>query len=334
MIVDARVLQPEFVPADVVQRDAEANALTGALDPVTRGERAEAAVVFGPSGTGKTCLSRYTVERLREEVIDINAQYVNCWEDYSDFRTLYRILDGIGETFDIHRQSTPRDELLDRIRGYDGPPYVVILDEVDQLEDFGLLYELHRRSNVALILIANSERELFARFDGRLTSRFQTATRIRFDRYATEELVAILESRVRSGLREDAINTRQLRTIADEAAGDARVAIGTLRAAAREARQCGDDRITDAIVSEAAPEAKSEIRRKNVEKLNRDQQVLYEIISDRGEVRPGDLYEAYCDRAEEPKTRRMVRNYLQKMCHYNLVSATGENRGRWYEPAD
>lgn len=162
MITDARVLNTEFVPNDVVHRDAEINALSTALDPVTRGESAETALLVGPSGAGKTCIARYAVNQLRESVIGIHTQYVNCWKDHSRFKTLYRVLEGIDRAFDVHRQSTPTDELLDRLHEYDGPPYVVILDEADQLSDTNVLYDLVRGRRLGLVLIANREQDLFS----------------------------------------------------------------------------------------------------------------------------------------------------------------------------
>lgn len=61
MIRDARVLQVDFVPQEVVYRDSEANHLSNALEPITREEPAETAFLFGPSGTGKTCLAKFIV---------------------------------------------------------------------------------------------------------------------------------------------------------------------------------------------------------------------------------------------------------------------------------
>lgn len=113
MITDARVLQPEFIPTEVKHRDAELNTLSAALNPITHEKPADATFLFGPSGVGKTCLAKFIVEQLRETVVDLNYQYVNCWEDYSRFKTLYRILDGVNHTFDVHRQSTPKDVLLE-----------------------------------------------------------------------------------------------------------------------------------------------------------------------------------------------------------------------------
>jgi orc1/cdc6 family replication initiation protein len=331
MIRDARVLQPEFVPQDVVHRNQEVHTLSAALEPVTRGQNGETSLIYGPSGTGKTCIARYIAEDLRREVVDVNTQYVNCWEDYSRFKTLYRILEGIDRTLDIHRQSTPRDELLERLRDYDGPQYVVILDEVDQLEDKRVLYELYRTHGLTMVLIANQEQELFEPINNRLTSRLRTATRIHFDRYTLDELVGILEPRVRLGLREDAVTTEQLELIADAAVGDARVAIETLRVAARRAQHQGLDTVSDDVIRGAVSEAKAEIQQRNVEKLTKDQRVLYDIITDHEEIAPSDLYEEYRERVENPKTDRMVRNYLQKMERYNLIAADGENRGRTYQ---
>lgn len=165
-------------------------------------------------------------------------------------------------------------------------------------------------------------------------SRLQTATRIRFDCYDTDALVAILEDRARWGLRPDAITTAQLARIAEAAGGDARVALGILRGAAQEATQAGADEITDQHIETAVPHAKAEIKREAVEKLTPHQRVLYEIISEHGEIAPGDLYGAYRERADNPKTERTVRNHLQKLEHYNLIKSEGENRGRSYKSVE
>lgn len=331
MIADARVLDPEFIPNDVVHRDAEMNLLSSVLRPVTNGDTADPAFIHGPSGAGKTCIAQYTLDKLHESVIGLNTQYVNCWEYHSHFDTLYRVLEGVGQTLDIHRQSTPQTLLLERLHDYDGPPYVVILDEVDQLDDPGVLYELHRTPNLSMILIGNQEEQFFSRLDGRIASRLHTSARIEFDLYGNDELAAILNDRVRWGLHPDVVDDSQLRRIADAAAGDARVAIGILRTAARRATQNSDEAITDQLIADSIPEAKAEITQKNTEKLTDDQQILYEIIADTGDIAPGDLYDRYEERADDPKTKRMVRNYLTKLTHYNLIEATGSDRGRRYQ---
>ncbi|WP_128226564.1 Cdc6/Cdc18 family protein [Halobacteriaceae archaeon SHR40] len=330
MITDARVLQPEFVPNDVVHRDSEINYLSSTLDPLTRGKPADPSFLHGPPGTGKTCIAQYTLEKLCENLINVNTQYVNCWEDYSKFKTLYRILEGIDKTLDIHRQSTPTDELLERLQNYNGPPYVVILDEVDQLEDKNILYDLYRTKSLTMILVANHEEEFFSQLNSRLRSRLQTSARIHFDQYSKQELMCILQNRVRWAVRPDVVTESQLENIADAVAGDARVAIGILRNAAQNAAQTHSDAIDDETIEDAVSEAKVEIRQTNVEKLTDDQKIVYDIITEHGEIAPSELYEAYEQKASNPRSQRMVRNYLTKLCHYNLIEAPGKNRGRIY----
>ncbi|MDL0138983.1 MULTISPECIES: Cdc6/Cdc18 family protein [Halobacterium] len=330
MITDARVLQPEFVPQEVKHRDNEVNYLSSILEPVTDGSRIDPTLLYGPSGVGKTCIAQFLTEELRRNVVDLNTQYVNCWEDYTRFKTLYQLLNGIGETVDIHRQSTPRDVLLDRLRAYDGPPYVVILDEVDQLQDKDLLYDLYRIPTLSLILIANREEELFTPLDDRLQSRLRNANRIHFTAYSNDELVSILHDRVQWGLAENTIRDAELRQIADRAAGDARVAIGILRKAARTAASQGADRIHSELVADAVSEAKLEIERKTLDRLTPHQKVLYEIVTEAGEIDPSALYTAYQDRVDDPKSERTVRNYLSKLEHYNLIVTDGNTKARTY----
>lgn len=334
MIRDARVLQSDFVPREVEHRDAEVDALSSALEPVTRGDSAETTFLFGPSGTGKSCIARYALAQLRETVIDVDTQYVNCWQHYTRFRALHRILDGVGQTRDVHRQSTATDELLERIYDYDGAAYVVVLDEVDQLEDKRLLYDLYRTPGVSMVLIANRERDLFADLDERLTSRLRSSRRVQFNKYGIDELVAILSARAKWGFEPDAVDREQLARIADAAAGDARVAIAILRNAARVAEREELTTIPAHIVDEAVPEARAELRQKDLDGLSPHQRTLYEIIAEHGEIDPGELYGQYREQVNEPKTNRTLRNYLRKMCHYNLVVAEGENRARTYRVVD
>lgn len=330
MIQDARVLRDEFLPTEVRHRDQEVTVLSRALEPITEGDPGEAALLFGPSGTGKTCIARFTLDRLRESVLDINTHYVNCWSRHSTFRVLEQLCDGIDRAFDIRRQSTPTDELLERLREYDGPPYVVVLDEVDQLDDLDVLYEIYSIRRVTPVLIANEEDTLFARMDGRVASRFHGAPKIHFHKYGLDELVSILEDRVRWGLHPDAVNEEGLELIADAAAGDAREAIAILRNAAREAEREDRETIPHDLIRDSVSEGKTELRQATLSRLNSHQRTLYSIIAEHEEIGAGDLYEEYCARVAEPKTQRHVRNYLSKLRHYNLIEAEGEKRWRRY----
>jgi Cdc6-like AAA superfamily ATPase len=186
MIVDARYLRAGFVPSEVV-RDPEVNHLLNVMRPFVDGEPADTVFITGPTGSGKTCIAKFTVNRLRQNNLDIESIYINCWNDHTRFQVLNDILEKVQNTVDIHRQSTPHDVLLDRLRDHDGPPCVVTLDEVDQIQDKKLLYELNQMRGFSLILIANDRDELLAKVDDRLASRLRGAEQIRFHRYTFAE---------------------------------------------------------------------------------------------------------------------------------------------------
>ncbi|WP_435319187.1 Cdc6/Cdc18 family protein [Haloarchaeobius sp. TZWSO28] len=335
MITDPRVLREEWVPSEVRHRNAELNQLSTALRPVAGDDRPGSAFLYGPPGAGKTCCAQYIVEQFCREVRDVAHQYVNCWSDSTRFAVLERLLENLGAVGDIHRQSTPADELVRRLRDH-GEPYVVVLDEVDVLRDTDVLYDLYQIPDVAVVLIANDEEEFLANLDPRLQSRLRTCTSIRMPPYATDQLVSILSDRVRLGFEPDSVATAQLERIADAAAGDARLAIGILRTAAQAAQEEGSETLAADHVTSAIPAAEHDMRRSTLSKLSAHQRVLYEIVRERGEVSSAALHDAYEERVTDPHVRRTRRKHLHKLCEYDLLAKEGEGRARTYrvvEPA-
>ncbi len=326
VIADARVLRDDFLPRKLVHRDTELDQLTNALEPLLDGEQPETVLIHGPSGAGKTALSRYTLQELEQQALGFDHQYINCWEDYNRFKVLYRALEGLGKTLDVHRQSTPKDELLTRLRRHDDP-YVLVLDEVDQLEEEDVLYDLYSMDHVHIVMIANREEDVFAGMDERIRSRLMGCRRIKAAHYSLAELVDILEDRVEWGLQPGAVSETVLEEVADAAAGDARLAIAILRSAARTAEQDREE-ITTGMVADAVPDAKESERQKNVEKLNDHQKTVYDVLDEDGPLPPGELYQRYEETVEEPRTERTVRKYVNKMEHYNLVESDGERKGK------
>ena len=329
VIQNARVLQDDFLPKEIVHRHEQVNQMSKALEPVIDGDRPQDTFLVGPSGAGKTCIARYTVDKLQEKVLDIESHYIDCWQHSNRFRVLYKVLEGVGTSYDIHR-STPQDEMLARIEDIEHP-YLLILDEVDQLEDKGVLRKLYAIPQVTMVLIANRKREVLSTLDERLQSRLRSSEFVRFDRYTETELVSLLEDRIRWGLTQDALTTAQVERIADAAAGNARDAISILRSAARNADHEGAATIREQDVSKAIPSAREEIHQKNLTKLNADQRQLYEILTETAELSPNEIYDRYKTRMAEPKTKRTVRTYLKKLADYNLVRSTGSGPSRSYE---
>ena len=155
IFADKAVLTESYQPETILERDEEIKAYSHALQDVLFGRTPENVFVYGKAGVGKTAVTKYMLEELREEVPtreaadELHTYTVNC-----NGRTLFilvrSLVDGLlpehasrfperglgtGDAFDeLYRQ-------FDRI----DRTHLVVFDEIDHLEDANtLLYELPR----------------------------------------------------------------------------------------------------------------------------------------------------------------------------------------------
>ena len=334
IIKDARVLTEHFIPRLIVHRDGQLQAVRDALKPILRGQKSRNVFLWGDTGTGKTCLSRYVAEELSSYSSSVMGSYVNCWLYPSRFKILYNILHDLGQVFSVHRKGTPTDELLDIFRKKtQDRQCIIILDEVDQIEDDKILYDLLRLENLGLILISNRENALY-KVDSRIRSSLASAERVVFRRYSPSEVFDILKHRAEWGLYPHAVSDSQLRKIASLSGGDARVGIDILRVVSERAESNDDEKIRDEYINSAISVIRESSIKQETERLNDHQKIVYSIISNSGAVNAGELYPLYrkeCKRkGVAPVVDRTLRKYLEKLIRYGIVTAKSEGRWRVY----
>ncbi len=329
IIKDLRVLTETFIPRRIIHRDGQLHAIRDNLKPLIEKEIARNSFIYGPPGTGKTSMTQYVVDELKAYAPVVSV-YINCWLYPSRFKILYNILQSLGQVF-IHRKGTPTDELLDLLRQkIKNRPCVIILDEADQLEDDKILYDLASTPEICIILVANKETILYDA-DPRIRSRLENIERIEFRSYSELEITDILKDRVEWGLVPDVITTLQLSRIAESANGDARKAIGILRSAAETAENQDAANIGDLHIEKAVPKSVYLEQGKTLGNLNTHQKILYGIIKSIKKIPSAELHQKYISLCKEknlePQVDRTVRNYLDKLQAYSLISTSGE--GRW-----
>jgi Cdc6-like AAA superfamily ATPase len=197
---------------------------------------------------------------------------------------------------------------------------VIALDEIDKLESKELndiLYILKEIGKIGIICISNTRKYLLD-LDPRITSRLSFSS-ISFPLYSNEELLTILKHRIVDckALYPNSWDGKVIEQIADLAAGDARVAIQTLRNSAIIAEKANRDRITLEDVEKAYEEIKEIKKKYMLEKLGEHYKLIYEIVKKNPEITSRDFYEAYkleaIKKGLSPQSNRTFNNYVNEL---------------------
>ena len=223
------------------------------------------------------------------------------------------------------REST--DELVKKLDSRAKRRFVVCLDEADQLRDTSVLYNLVR-SNASVVLIANAEYFL-AFLDPRIVSSLWLK-RVQFKKYTAGELFDILKERAQYALTPDAADKQVLRFISLVADGDARVALQTLRNAARVAERKTLEKVMIEEDKEALKDSRLSKRVYQLSKLSAHERVLHGLLERNGKMRSGKLSIEYCNIVEDPLQERAYRANMERLVEKGLVIAHGDGKGRAY----
>lgn len=340
MITDDRYFAEAHLPRELPHRDAAVSQLSRALAPAVNGQRADDVLVTGPSGVGKTALARFILRKLDEEAAVRSAIVRSLGKTAGAV-----VRDAINEhpsPVTVHR-GTPTAELPDILRDHFTDPFVLVLDEADDLPQTDVLDMLVGVPNVSIVAIAHNPAEWLADIDQRYRSQFDGSHHVELEKYTPEEVADILEPRVRHGLEANVITRKQLVTVGDLVAGVARLGVQTVRCAAEVAAEQRRDTITDGHLVDGKHRALDEIREAHLRTLPYHHQVLYALVRAMSPVKSDQLHSrydavapgAYRNRPVEPVSRRTRRTKLEKLREYGLVEWSERTANqRQYEVVD
>jgi len=316
IIADKEVLEEDYIPQNIPCRETQKKELAFYISPVEKGRKPFDCLCYGKPGTGKTALIKFILQQLNENTNALGF-YVNCWEN----KTLNQVLDQI-----LRQAQVPIVEASHSVkiaglrRKIRDKACIIALDEVDKLNEKDLndiFYLLKELGKVGLVCISNT-RKYVVNLDPRITSRLSFNS-INFPPYSNQELMIILKQRVEDcrALYPNTWDKKVLEQIADLSAGDARIAIQTLRNSAYIAEKANRSKITIEDIKKGYEEVKEIKRKYLLETLGSHYRLTVEIVKKNPGIPSTNFYEAYRHEAKDqglnPKSDRTFSNYVNSL---------------------
>ncbi|VVC02706.1 ORC1-type DNA replication protein [Candidatus Bilamarchaeum dharawalense] len=354
---DASVLSPHYVPKDLYFREQQLHDIMTILSSALKGQKPRNLIIYGKTGTGKTCTTKKVMDDFIQAKKEIRASihYINCRIYNSRYRILQRILKDYVPELEKAGFGLPflYEKLVDVAST--GEQLVIILDEIDMIKDLDdLVYTLTRsndemkRGGVSIIGISNR-----LSFKDSLDPRSRSSlyeTEMIFQPYTAEQLRKILEQRIHDAFVPGAIDSSAINlaaAITSQENGDARYALKLLNKAAEIVQQEKREKVSDTDVEAARKKVELDITLETINTLpEMHQLVLYAVANltnsgskyyrlegteNTGILLSGEVYEEY-ERAcklsrKRPRSSRWYKEYLNDLEVLGLITTTPSGKG-------
>jgi len=323
------------------------------LTPVLDGMHPPSALVYGPTGSGKTVTLMHVLSSFEKvaagRCIPFRYAYVDLTSPKTYFGALNELALALDSTDRRYRKGIPIEYMQgiikQAVRQYEGF-LALLIDEADNIRpnvDGFLTFlakTLPRKVSCRIILIMLTNRLDWEKtLDPRILS-FLKKTDIIFEPYDAMDLLEILNLRVEKALDQTKVEQAALRKVAAMASretGDARKAVELLAKAVKVAED-GKGRLTEVEVDLAADILEIDKTESLIRALATQQRLALEAcylaITARGrKTNTGDAYQVYrqvCGKEEvRPLTQRRFSDMISFLDLYGLVNAQVISKGRY-----
>ncbi len=356
---DLTVLSPHYVPKALPYREQQMHEIMSVLSPALRGQKPRNLIIYGKTGTGKTCTTKRVMEEFEKSSKSMKQgkatmHYINCRIYNSRYRIMQRVLKEY--TPELEKAGFGLPFLYEKLieAASKGEQVVIVLDEVDMVKDLDeLVYTLTRsndeimRGGVSLVGISN-KLSFKDSLDPRSKSSLYESEMI-FQPYTAEQLKKILDQRVDEGFGKGIVDQAAVNlaaAITSQESGDARYALKLINKAGEMVQQYKRYRITDEDVEAARKSVEIDMTTEAINSLpEMHQVVLYAIATitkngskysrlegvDQGVLFSGEVYEEYervCKMTRKrSRSSRWYKEYINDLEVLGLIVTTPSGKG-------
>jgi cell division control protein 6 len=307
---DEGVLSFEYVPPNLPYREEQLKTIMNFFRYIVEGGRGfyQKVLLIGSVGTGKTATSKLFGKVLEGEFKkrgkDFKFIYVNCYRERTLFLMAQKMMEVLAPSLPS-RGLSPQEllKIIVSLLEEKQVPVILVLDEVHYFVKTAgqeALYNLLRvlesydegKVRLGLMFISRSKEFVYELDD--VVKSSLTRNIIEFKPYSSQQLMSILQERVKLAFRDGAVLPEALEVIADNVgvdhggSGDARLAIELLWRAGKIADAMGRSQVTPDDVREASSFIHPAIRVEDLKDLLIDEKVV--LLSIAKELKKGVAY--------------------------------------------
>jgi cell division control protein 6 len=349
---DISVLDFDYVPEELPNRDLQQTRLFTIFGPVADTNVSQTAFITGPTGSGKTVLSKKFCmdfqDYARQAKKNLEFVLVNCRQRNTENAVMLRVLGHFkpyfpDRGFSINEMMESLRKELEKKKTH----LIVVLDEVDVLlsrsKSSDVIYHFSRfneegigaKKLLSLILI--SQKNVLDMLDLPSLSTFKRGNLIKLDRYNVDELLAIVKQRVDLAFHSDTLDAGVTELISDIASewGDARYAIELLEKAGMLADENNLQSVSPEHVRAAKAETYSTVTESKLAQLDKNKKLILlaisrclkkEAYSTTGNVEK--MYTLVCEEFEKKKLgHTQFWKYLNELDNIGLIQAKKSSKG-------
>ncbi len=318
LFIDEIALDYEYLPRLLPYRESQQKHIATCITPLLQGRNGKNLLITGQPGIGKTAATRFVLRELEEKGLDdsIYLIYINCWKKDTAHKATLEICSHLGYKY---TQDKSTDQLLKEIaRIINKKAAVFVLDEIDKLAEFSLLYSLLDDIYKKSVLMITNNTSFLASLDSRIRSRL-SAELLDFKPYNFEETDGILRHRIEHAFVKSCWQEEALSKIIDTTAAlkDIRPGLFMLR----ESGLIAETTSSRQILLNHALQAISKLPIANIinqDELEKETSFLLNLIKDNSGKTSRQIYKVY--KQSTGKSFRTFHRKIKDLENDNLIS--------------